>query len=204
MPESQRSGFTWEDNVLEAVFQTRRGGYTDPHDCPKERNRFDPTENVSVKTTGSNTVFLSDALRVFDYCPSDKHTAIVVQYTQTATNKVVRSVYELDLNDKELLFGSVTRQEIVDLIHLIRSVPPGPPNPELRRNIHSMKKQLNDKSGIVQFNPKLDSKTQRRLQCSIPKFPQCPNLVRSHTTEPIVRGVTILHCIDSGRRVRHT
>ena len=159
---------------------------------------------MSVKTTGSNTVFLSDALRVYDYSPSDKHTAIVVQYKQVDQNKVVRSVYELDLSNKELLFGTVTRQELVDLIQAIRSVPPGTPDIGLLRTIHAMKKQLNSKSGVVQFNPKLDSKTQRRLQCSIPKFPQHPNLIRSHTTDPIVRGVSILANLVSGRRIRHT
>jgi hypothetical protein len=146
---------------------------------------------------------MSDALRIYDYCPSDKHTAIVVQYKQVDETKVVRSVYELDLSNKELLFGTVTREELMELIQTIRNVPPGTPDPGLLRNIHVMKKQLNAKSGVVQFNPKLDSKHQRRLQCSIPKFSQHPNLIRCHTTDPIVRGVGILATLVSRRRVRH-
>lgn len=204
MPENQLAGFTWEDNVLESVFQTRRGGYSDPHDCPKERNRFNPQENVSIKTTGSGTVFLSDVLRVYDYSPDDKHTAIVIQYVQTDDrHKVLRRVYELSLDNKSFLFGSVGRHEIEDLVKKIKSVPPGPVDINDLREIHAMKKELNARSGIVQFNPKLDSKKQRRLQCSIPKFASYPSILLSQTNEPVVRGITIRDTLESGRRVRN-
>jgi hypothetical protein len=203
MPESQNSGFVWEDDILTNVFQVTRGGYTDLHDCPKERNRFDSTENISIKTTGSDTLYLSDALRVYDYDSTDKHTAIVVRYNQSGTNKKLSSVYELNLGNREILFGRVTRDEIVELVRLIRSVPAGVPDPILLKEIHSMKKDLNSKSGVVQFNPKLDSKTQRRLQCSIPKFSTQKDLVLSHSSDPIVRGIPIREFLVSGRRVRN-
>jgi len=203
MPENQRAGFTWEENILDAVFQVRPGGYTDEHDCPKERNRFDPTENISIKTTGSGTLFLSDALRVYDYSPNDKHTAIVVQYKQEEGNRVLQSVYELSLDNKSYLFGSVGRHEIEDLVQKIRSVPAGDPDTDTLREIHAMKKELNSRSGVIRFNPKLDSNKQRRLQCSIPKFIEYPSLIRSHTTQPILRGIAILGQVAAGRRIRN-
>ena len=58
----------------------------------------------------------------------------------------------------------------------------------------------------INISPKVDSFTQRRVQCSIPKlntildlFPQ--NII-SRTTEPIIRNIQISASIYSGPRIR--
>ena len=146
---------------------------------------------------------MGDALRFFQYESSKIHTGIVIAYQQEQDQKVLRHVYEIDLDNRGLLWGSVTVEDIRALDSLIRSVPRGPRDPETKQAIARLKHDLNEKSGIVKFNPKLDSKSQRRLQCSISKFPNYPELLKSSTDIPQVRGVDILPSIVSGRRVRN-
>jgi hypothetical protein len=69
--------------------------------------------------------------------------------------------------------------------------------------ISEKKKELNAKSGIVRFNPKIDSKVQRRLQCSIPNYESTVGLIVSTTPGSVVRGVAISETIDSTSRVRN-
>ena len=82
-------------------------------------------------------------------------------------------------------------------------MPSGQRNPDIDRAIKEKKAELNARSGAVRFNPKIDSKTQRRLQCSIPKFATYPALLKSVTAEPLVRGIQIAAFVLSGRRVRN-
>ena len=58
----------------------------------------------------------------------------------------------------------------------------------------------------INISPKVDSKTQRRVQCSIPKvndvlikFPQ--NII-SRTNKSIIKGIEITSCINSEPRKR--
>jgi hypothetical protein len=76
----------------------------------------------------------------------------------------------------------------------------------MKAAVHAEKARLNAKSGAVKFNPKMDSGTQRRLQCSIPKVSSLmaayPEMLISVSTEPIVRGTPIPRTIESGPRQR--
>jgi hypothetical protein len=204
MPENQQHGFLWESDIKIKVFGlTGPTPYTAVHDVDRDRNALNPNENVSLKTTGGETVCMGDALRVFAYEAGCEHTGIVVQYDQTADQKVLKRVYEIDLMQRELLWGRIVKEDVEELDALVRSMPTGRRDPEIDRAITQKKKELNAKSGIMRFNPKIDSKKQRRLQCSIPKFASYPTLVKSVTAEPLVRGVQIAAFVLSGRRVRN-
>lgn len=204
MPESQRHGFDWENDIKTKVFRLdEAAAYTAKHDVEKEHNRFNPNENVSIKTVGNTTLCMGDALRVFEYDPTERHTSIVIQYEQKPDHKVLRAVYEIDLDNRSLLWGSITAEDIQELNALVKSMPKGQRDADLDKRITTKKKELNAKSGIIQFNPKINSSTQRRLQCSIPKFATYPALVKMHSTDPIVRGVAIAMSFASGRRVRN-
>lgn len=204
MPENQQHGFLWESEIKTKVFGlTGPDPYTAVHDVDRSRNTLNPNENVSIKTTGSDTLCMGDALRVFDYEDGVAHTCIAVRYTQGAEQKNLQNVYELDLNQRELLWGRVTKQDIEELDALVRTMPAGQRVADIDRAITQKKKELNAKSGVIRFNPKIDSKTQRRLQCSIPKFHRYTSLVKSATTQPSVRGTTIAASVPTGRRVRN-
>lgn len=204
MPANQNHGFLWEDEIKTKVFQcTAQTGYTDTHDIDKTHNRFNPRENISIKVTGSGTVCMGDALRVFSYSSEDVHTGIVLRYRQEEDSKVLCGVYELDLDNRALLWGTLTAEDIQSLDTLVRSMPPGARDAALDRQIKERKRELNARSGVVRFNPKIDSGTQRRLQCSIPNFAAIDALIRTRSVDCVVRGVLIVASIASGRRIRN-
>jgi CheY-like chemotaxis protein len=59
----------------------------------------------------------------------------------------------------------------------------------------------------INISPKVDSNSQRRVQCSIPKcdklFELFPHLVISRTQLPVVRGITITQELESKPRTRN-
>jgi len=208
MPANQDFGFIIDNEVVTNVFNAPRGAYTSIHDIPKEHNRFDKNENVSVKSVSEKgSPGMGSALRIWDYDPTEKHTAIIVVYDQRGDRKVITRVVEISLDDKVALFGSLTRADIVRLDDLIRSVPHGQISGELHTQMHTLKKELNARSGLIKFNPKVDKKTQRRLQCSLPKVSElvfnAPHLIRSDVASAIVRGMAIIASALSGPRIRN-
>jgi hypothetical protein len=204
MPANQNHGFLWESDIKSKVFGlVENAPYTAVHDVDRSRNTLNPNENVSIKTTGSDTLCMGDALRVFNYEDGFLHTGIVVQYKQCGEEKVLHRVYEIDLTQRELLWGSVKKEDIEALDSLVRSVPHGERPIELALAIKEKKKELNTKSGIVRFNPKIDNKVQRRLQCTIPKFATHPTLIKYANSEPLLRGVLIAASFLSRPRVRN-
>lgn len=208
MPANQDFGFIIDSEVVTNVFNAPRGAYTSIHDVPKEHNKFDKDENVSIKSVSEKgSPGMGSALRIWDYAPTEKHTAIIVVYVQRGDRKVITRVVEISLDDKVALFGSLTRADIVRLDDLIRSVPHGQISAELHTQMHTLKKELNARSGLIKFNPKVDKHTQRRLQCSLPKVSElvfnARHLVKSDVASATVRGVAIVDSAVSGPRVRN-
>ncbi len=166
MPESQQHGFVWEDFIKKDVYQvSQRIPYTAKFDIPKELNTHNPDTNLSIKTTQSKCVDMGDALRVFEN--KEKTQLLVIRYKQEGEKKKLQEIVLCEMPSHEILFGSVTNEEIQKLIAMIKAVPKGKPDENLLKEIHSYKEELNRKSGCIHFRPKLDSKSQRRLQCSI-------------------------------------
>jgi hypothetical protein len=105
------------------------------------------------------------------------------------------------------LFGSLTRAEVTALDAAIRAYPKGlsARAPECTP-ITALCAGLCAKSGAIQLNKKIDSASQRRLQCSFNRF---QDFVAAHPERVIARSATcefrggrIQECIASGRRLR--
>lgn len=205
---SQQHGFDIENDIKIKVFKIdKKSKYTAIHDIDKNQNIFNNNENISVKVSSISAVCFGSPLRILNYSIDETHTGIVVLTEQVGNIKYIKRIVEIDLDNKSLLFGDVSEKEIVDLETLIKSVPKNEKPKELIKQIHAVKKELNKKSGILKFNPKIDSKSQRRLQCSIPKFEKIlkenPSLLKCDTITS-VRGVEIASEIQSSKRVRNT
>lgn len=204
MAASQQHGFEFQKIIEQEVFGIRDlpVSYTGTHDIPKQFNKFNPSENVSIKATGSNSIGMGDVKRIYDYSSDELHTAIVIYYRQNGDRKTIRKVVEFSLDDKRALFGDVTRDEIEELDREIRSVPPNIPLSELnihRARINQKTKELSKRSAL-RFNSKIDSKTQRRLQCTLTVIP--PSMIRYSEDAAVVRGVWITNSVVSGLRTR--
>ena len=211
MSYSQNHGKTWEKSILSEVYHLTENefekiGYTDVHDLPAHLNTVDHV-NVSIKTSGSKkTICLGCPVNIFETLESSvPFHMFVILYRQNGGVKRLHEIVKLDLTgQKSLLFGRVTLDDIKELKRVIHSVPSGRrTTPEEHKSIHDLKTKLNTlANGPLIFNPKLDSKNQRRLQCSFNSFPKFieehPELVL-----PInIETVRILKEIQSEKRVR--
>jgi hypothetical protein len=211
MTESQAHGFIWEKSVLEGVYgifntQQQGGSYTRKHDVPANENMIDHV-NVSIKTAGGKSVDMGDARRVFDATMNEPISLLVLQYKQEGAEKVLKNVLEIDLtSSREELFGQVTLAEISELHDFLRGIPPGTASLGIREEYKQRAGKLNSKSGALQFRPKVDSKNQRRLQCSFPDIGafcvRWPARIKSQNPTGIFKGVQLPLRILSTVRAR--
>ena len=207
MPESQQHGCIWEDYIKRDVYHiSQKIPYTAKFDIPKELNTRSPDTNVSIKTTQSKSVDMGDALRVFNN--TEKTHLLVLRYVQEDNKKKLQEIVLCEMPNQQVLFGSVTLEEIENLVSKVKAVPKGKANASVLSEIHAVKTSLNEKSGFIHFRPKIDSQNQRRLQCSINNFPSLlqsnPSLLLEKTTDGTLYHTTIPRELDSCRRQRKT
>ena len=211
----QSHGFTWEKDILRSVYgatetELESIGYTAAEDFPGSFNKLEPGVDVSIKTTKTpGVVCMADALRVFEFCGSAKafHLVVVTYLQSSPTTKTLVSIIEVDLTDsRESLFGSVTSEDIRELNNLIKAVPTGRrKTAEETRAIKEFNFKIKNKTGSIILNPKIDSKSQRRLQCSFNKFrkflDENPSRIVSQSSSGNFRGGQIQETIVSSPRV---
>jgi hypothetical protein len=214
MPRSQEFGFYIENLVRVKVHNLpEKANDTGIHDISAEENALDPTETQSIKTSGGNQIDCSDVLRIFDYDMSSgqKHTMLLFRYKQEATGRRVVETVELNMNAdfKATLFGSATREQIVDLDRYVKAIPHYGCTATHSTTYKLMAKQLRDRSGgWISYAPKVDSKKQRRLQCSIRSLDTFlmshSRFVASRVAGCVVRGIVMAGLHEGfGPRQRH-
>lgn len=130
---------------------------------------------VSIKSAAQKRALsavvagLSDARRVWAW--EGPVRLVVGVFSQTATTKLFHTVFEfqfsLDSQERLALYGTVTSQEVRDFHEAISlSRYPQGQHTQARKCAKALKERLKPRCGAIQLNPKIDSKTQRRLQCS--------------------------------------
>jgi hypothetical protein len=210
--QSQAHGLFWDSEVRQVVFGLPACiNDTTKYDVCCENNKYDSNENISIKTSGNNNIDCGDILRFYDGDFDKKYTIILIRYKQNDDNKNICEILEIDYSSKlrDLLFGTIPREELEEYVNFIKSIPSGKAPKEIRDEYIKRKKNIQKKYDMkINISPKVDSNKQRRVQCSIPKTEQLlkkyPQFVLSKTTEPIVRGIQITPAIKSLKRVRHS
>lgn len=206
MTESQAHGFTWETFIKEKIYNVPdKAAYTRKNDIDSNENTFDNCA-VSIKTSGSVSVDMGDARRIFEGTSSgEPYRMIVIQYTQDETHKNLKAILEIDLtNSHQELFGDVSYQEISTLHETLKKIPAGLPQ---NKDYLEISDTMNKRMGALSVRPKVDSKKQRRLQCSFNNIEHfCsvyPTRALYKNTEGIFKGIQVVKSILSGRRIRH-
>jgi len=170
----QRHGFVWENAIRRNVFfLPAENNHTGVHDITARENRFNNNENISIKTTGSNQIYMGDILRFFSYDFDERNTLAIIEYRQIEHIKRIRRIYEIDYNHQchRYLFGDCTYDELNEYVNYIKSIPPGRVDEtvklEYKNRARTLERQHNMK---ITINAKVDSKTQRRVQCSVSNY----------------------------------
>ena len=173
--QSQNHGFIFENSVRQIIFDLPvETNNTDKHDIPKQKNKYDNNENCSIKTTNSLTIYCGDILRFLNYNFLEKNTIIIIKYKQTDTEKIVKTIYEINYNKEcyNLLLGNLPIKIIEDYVKNVKSIPKhikGEEAKQIFNYLEEKKKLKKQYTNILQINPKVDS-SQSRVQCSIQNF----------------------------------
>jgi hypothetical protein len=207
--QSQAHGLFWDNEIRVGFGLPACINDTTKYDIPCEQNKFNCIENISIKTSGNNNIDCGDILRFYDLDTTKKLTIILIRYKQTGNIKTINEIIEIDYNEKlkNILFGSIPRQVIEGYVKYIKSIESGAVSEQIKKKYKDCKvKMQNEFNMLINISPKVDSKNQRRVQCSIPKINELldkyPEFVISKTKEPIIRDFTITSSIESGPRVR--
>jgi hypothetical protein len=169
--EVQAHGNVFEDIIIREFTgmskneydKLKPNGYTSTFDLVKGIiTKF----NYSIKTTGKMTVECADILKRME---EKEYKLIVGCYNQKGENKIFHTQYEFFItsDDDTKLWGDMTYEQIVQFVNFVRAIPPGKggqKNTLKERNI--LKEQIQCKNSLMKINPKVDSKNQRRVQCS--------------------------------------
>lgn len=214
MPEVQKHGFSWEKELLRNVYGATDAElasikYTCNMDLPARFNHKDGVD-VSIKTSCSkNVVCMADCLRIYDEAHSGTpfHLTVITYTQDDATDtKTITNIVEVDLtNSGTELFGTLTRAEIESLVSAVKAVPKGSsPSADRKRSLKTLHDSLQVKSGAIYMNIKMDSKSQRRLQCSFNRFQTFlkdhPSRIIAQSTTHEFRGGHLTATISSSRR----
>ena len=208
--QSQSHGLFWDNEIRVKVFGLGQCvNDTKKYDIEAEENKFDPEENISIKTSSNNNIDCGDICRFFNGDFTKKYTIILIRYKQASNTKSVKEIIEIAYTPalRDHLFGSISFNTLQQYVAFIKAIPSGSVIEDVKKEYKMRKVALQKEYNMcINISPKVDSGSQRRVQCSIPKVDQLlkqfPELIISRTTEPIVRNVIISKEIHSCPRVR--
>jgi hypothetical protein len=210
--QSQSHGLFWDSEIREKVFGLPQCiNDTTKFDIYCKDNKFDENENISIKTSGGTNIDCGDIIRFFDgdFENNRKITIILLMYKQFDNNKQITEIIEINYTEefRNILFGTITREILGEYVQFIKSIPQGVVSPEIKKEYKIRKQKLQKEYNMkINISPKVDSKNQRRVQCSIPKiekiFIEYPQFILSRTHESIIRGIPITSILESEKRIR--
>ena len=123
--------------------------------------------DYSIKTTNGNRIDCGDILRRRQ---ENEYHLVVAQWEQCGDNKVFYNEYTFfitpDLEQK--LWGRMNYNQLAEYVNYIKNIPAGlEAQQETKTERTVLKNCIEDKNALVKIHPKVDSKKQRRVQCSV-------------------------------------
>lgn len=172
MAEVQRHGFDFENWVVRTFFVPSTTRYTQKWDVNHEFNRLEIIPEtmrhlpVSIKTCKyGSPIGFGDALRQFSL--SEDFLLIVGFWRQDGASKnfVAVEAVKVTASQWRSLFAPISAEVLLQLDRIIKD--PTTHYTTARMAAKNAKKGLPFTAAQIVLNPKIDSKTQRRLQCSL-------------------------------------
>jgi hypothetical protein len=165
--EVQRHGLVWESWIADTFFGGyRQLSYTQPWDIPAEANIAHGGIPANPKFAKFGTpVDLGDALRQFDI--DEPFLLLIGYWSQEGDSKrIVNAVaVRVERARWRALWGDITRADLERLDATIKDRTIN--HVEARRRAQAIKAEPQFRTAVITLNPKIDSRVQRRLQCSL-------------------------------------
>lgn len=198
MTEVQKHGFIFEEWVKKVLGVERLAEkYTQKWDVPGEI----PT---SVKFMGlTNALEFSSAVRIWEI--NEPFTLIVGRWKQAGGQKKVVSIDKITITPEILkkMKGSITLDELKTFNDKVTKFPAGK-NGQLEgiKFAKKWKKEKAGKMGLLTITHKIDSKSQRRLQCNL-NYGNYIKIFGEPSMRTIFRGQIFSTMIDHASRTFH-
>ena len=142
----------------------KENGYTSGMDIMKGLLSI---SDYSIKTTNGNKIDCGDVLRRRQ---ETDYNLVVGCYSQVGENKVFHTEYTFYIKpEHELkLWGRMNYNLLAEYVNYIKNIPAGKQaQQETKTERTLLKNCVSDKNALVKIHPKVDSKKQRRVQCSV-------------------------------------
>lgn len=201
MSENQLHGKKYEKYIMNAFPKalSKELPITSHWDILSEYDEelFIPT---SIKTTKNNIIWLSDARNFISNHESFR--LIVAQYNQKNGYKEFYNLLEFIITPEILdkIIGDLKIDFVKEFHESINKFGYGKENQILARDISKKFKELNKETKtLITLNPKIDSKRQRRLQCSI-KISDLIKVIQPNVFNNFYKGVNIKVNIEGSPR----
>ena len=130
--------------------------------------------NYSVKVSkGGKSIGCGDILRFIRHCKNDEFTMVVGAWQQiTPTTKRYDCIYEFNIRPKdyEKLWNGITEEIIQPFVDYVKSIGSGKAEQLAHQKLwKECRQKIYDTygRGLCAIDAKVDSKNQRRVQCSI-------------------------------------
>lgn len=200
MSSNQLHGKTIE-NLLKSAFPGSSDFGRSVHSFWDVESKFDKFLNLptSIKTTCNNNIDLADARKF--WLINEEYRLCVIKYNQFEDKKSVEFLYEflIDLNCHKTLIGSIVYDDVVLFHNKLLEFKYGR-HLQAREFAKQYGKLFENKS-LIKLNPKIDSKYQRRLQCSI-TIDKLLNysIYNKYSNEDFYRDISLNISIKSSKR----
>ena len=123
--------------------------------------------DYSIKTTGGNVVDCGDILRRRE---EEKYNLVVAVWEQVGMTKVFHTEYTFYISpsDTQKLWGRMNYNLLAEYVDYIKNIPAGKTaQQETKEERTLLANCVGDKNALFKIHPKVDSKKQRRVQCSV-------------------------------------
>ena len=142
----------------------KENGYTSGMDIMKGlMSAYD----YSIKTSKGNKVDCGDILRRRQ---ETDYNLVVGCYSQVGDNKVFYSEYTFYIRPEheQKIWGKMNYNQLAEYVDYIKNIPAGKEaQQETKTERTVLKNCIEDKNALMKIHPKVDSKKQRRVQCSL-------------------------------------
>ena len=121
----------------------------------------------SIKTTGGNVVDCGDVLRRRQ---EEKYNLVVAVWAQVGMTKVFHTEYTFYISpsDTQKLWGRMNYNLLAEYVDYIKNIPAGKKaQQETKEERTLLRNCVGDMNALFRIHPKVDSKKQRRVQCSL-------------------------------------
>ena len=142
----------------------KENGYTSGMDIMKGLLSI---SDYSIKTTNGNKIDCGDVLRRRQ---ETDYNLVVGCYSQVGENKVFHTEYTFYIKPEheQKLWGRMNYNLLAEYVNYIKNIPAGKKaQQETKAERTHLKNCVSDKNALVKIHPKVDSKKQRRVQCSV-------------------------------------